>query len=114
MPQILSQSFKLKDLILTLNAIRSVLEQICTIELWTYNIETVMVEKVETILRRGVFNTRSRDFYDAYILATTQTFDKTVFAEKLATIAAHRGIIEQNHRRSKNSPPNRNQTRAAR
>lgn len=27
-------------------------------ELWAYNIETVMAEKVETILRRGVFNTR--------------------------------------------------------
>ena len=26
-------------------------------ELWAYNIETVMAEKVETILRRGVFNT---------------------------------------------------------
>ena len=35
-------------------------------ELWEYNVETVMAEKVETILRRGVFNTRPRDFYDAY------------------------------------------------
>ncbi|MDO5141087.1 MAG: nucleotidyl transferase AbiEii/AbiGii toxin family protein [Eubacteriales bacterium] len=41
-------------------------------ELWAYNIETVMAEKVETILRRGVFNTRPRDFYDTYILATTR------------------------------------------
>ena len=44
-------------------------------ELWAYNIETVMAEKVETILRRGVFNTRPRDFYDTYILATTQKFN---------------------------------------
>lgn len=44
--------------------------------LWAYNIETVMAEKVETILRRGVFNTRPRDFYDAYILATTQKLTK--------------------------------------
>ena len=53
-------------------------------ELWAYNIETVMAEKVETILRRGVFNTRPRDFYDAYILTTTQKFDKAVFAEALS------------------------------
>ncbi len=33
-------------------------------ELWAYNVETVMAEKIETILRRGVFNTRPRDFYD--------------------------------------------------
>lgn len=64
-------------------------------ELWAYNIETVMAEKVETILRRGVFNTRPRDFYDAYILATTQKFDKTVFAEALAATAKHRGTAEQ-------------------
>ena len=63
--------------------------------LWAYNIETVMAEKVETILRRGVFNTRPRDFYDAYILATTQKFDKALFAEALKTTAAHRGTTEQ-------------------
>ena len=45
------------------------------IELWLYNIETILAEKVETILRRGVFNTRSRDFYDVYILSKTQKFD---------------------------------------
>lgn len=64
-------------------------------ELWAYNIETVMAEKVETILRRGVFNTRPRDFYDAYILTTTQKFDKTVFAEALSATAKHRGTAEQ-------------------
>lgn len=64
-------------------------------ELWAYNIETVMAEKVETILRRGVFNTRPRDFYDAYILTTTQKFDKAVFAEALSATAKHRGTAEQ-------------------
>ena len=64
-------------------------------ELWAYNIETVMAEKVETILRRGVFNTRPRDFYDAYILTTTQKFDYTVFADALSATAKHRGTTEQ-------------------
>ena len=64
-------------------------------ELWAYNIETVMAEKVETILRRSVFNTRPRDFYDAYILATTQKFDKSVFADALNATATHRGTTEQ-------------------
>lgn len=64
-------------------------------ELWAYNIETVMAEKVETILRRGVFNTRPRDFYDTYILTTTQKFDKAVFVEALTATAAHRGTAEQ-------------------
>ena len=64
-------------------------------KLWAYNIETVMAEKVETILRRGVFNTRPRDFYDAYILTTTQKFDKAVFANALRATASHRGTTQQ-------------------
>ncbi len=64
-------------------------------ELWAYNIETVMAEKVETILRRGVFNTRPRDFYDVYILTTTQEYDKTLFAHALNATASHRGTTNQ-------------------
>lgn len=64
-------------------------------ELWAYNIETVLAEKAETILRRGVFNTRPRDFYDAYILATTQSFDHNVFLQALHATATHRGTAEQ-------------------
>jgi len=64
-------------------------------ELWAYNIETVLAEKVETILRRGVFNTRPRDFYDAYILATTKKYDKKTFTEALAATASHRGTGQQ-------------------
>lgn len=63
--------------------------------LWAYNVETVLAEKVETILRRTVFNTRPRDFYDAYILATTQKFDKSIFKEALQATAEHRGTTEQ-------------------
>ncbi|NLM86647.1 MAG: nucleotidyl transferase AbiEii/AbiGii toxin family protein [Clostridiales bacterium] len=34
----------------------------------SYNLETVLAEKIETILSRGVLNTRMRDYYDIYIL----------------------------------------------
>lgn len=64
-------------------------------ELWAYNIETVLAEKVETILRRGVFNTRPRDFYDTYILATTQKYDPIVFQAALKATAEHRGTTAQ-------------------
>ncbi len=33
-----------------------------------YNIETILAEKLETIISRGDQNTRPRDFYDIYIL----------------------------------------------
>lgn len=64
-------------------------------ELWAYNIETVMAEKIETILRRGVFNTRPRDYYDMYILSTTQRFDKLVLKDAIMATAKHRGTTEQ-------------------
>ena len=32
----------------------------------TYNIETILAEKIETILRRGKYNARMKDYYDVY------------------------------------------------
>lgn len=39
-----------------------------SIPIMAYNLETVLAEKLETILDRGVANTRLRDFYDIYVL----------------------------------------------
>ena len=39
-----------------------------SIEIWAYNLETVLAEKLETIITRTTTNTRMRDFYDNYIL----------------------------------------------
>ena len=36
------------------------------INIGTYNIETILSEKIETILRRGKYNTRMKDYYDIY------------------------------------------------
>lgn len=36
----------------------------------TYNIETILAEKIETILRRGKFNARMKDYYDVYFFLT--------------------------------------------
>ena len=70
-------------------------DEVSKFTLWAYNIETVLAEKIETILRRNVFNTRPRDFYDAYILITTQEFNKTLFFEALKKTINHRGTQEQ-------------------
>ena len=39
-----------------------------SISILAYNLETVLAEKIETILSRSVANTRPRDFYDIHIL----------------------------------------------
>lgn len=60
------------------------------IQLWGYNLETILAEKLETILRRGIFTTRPRDFYDVYILATTQEYDLETLYSALSATAEHR------------------------
>jgi predicted nucleotidyltransferase component of viral defense system len=44
-----------------------------TISILAYNLETVLAEKLETLLSRGTANTRMRDFYDIYALESTQS-----------------------------------------
>jgi len=60
-----------------------------------YNLETVLAEKFETIMTRGVTNTRMRDFYDVYVLTNTQSFDVTIFKTALDKTAEKRGTTEQ-------------------
>ena len=59
-------------------------------ELWTYNNETILAEKIETILRRSVLNTRIRDYYDVYMLIRTNQYDKKVFFEAFQVTSEHR------------------------
>lgn len=42
------------------------------IEVLSYNIETVLAEKFEAVIKRGVLGTRIRDFYDIHQLLHTQ------------------------------------------
>ena len=76
--------------------LQGIFDDALTFEVWAYNIETVLAEKIETILRRSIFNTRPRDFYDAYILITTQKFDKRRYCKKhLKKTIEHRGTRNQ-------------------
>ena len=74
---------------------RGILDEGKQIEIWAYNIETVMAEKIETILRRSTLNTRPRDFYDIFVLGTTQSYDAAILKEAVFATAVHRGTAEQ-------------------
>ena len=74
--------------------LRGMLDPDLRIPLWGYNIETILAEKVETILRRGVLSTRPRDFYDIFILDKTQPYQPAIFREALQATAKHRGSTE--------------------
>ena len=63
------------------------------INIWAYNSKTILAEKVETILRRSVLNTRPRDFYDVYIIMKTQcpAINKKVFRTALNATSEKKG-----------------------
>ena len=44
-----------------------------TIPVLAYNLETVLAEKMETIISRGIFNTRMRDYYDLTVLSIVKS-----------------------------------------
>lgn len=70
---------------------RGIFDKNLCIHLWGYNIETVLAEKLESILRLNIFNTRARDFYDVYILGTTQKVNKLLLKDALLATSKHRG-----------------------
>lgn len=67
------------------------------IEVWAYNVETILAEKVETILRRSVLNTRPRDFYDVYLLSRAQStaIDHATFQTALRATSEKRMSLAQ-------------------
>ncbi len=46
-----------------------------TIYIDSYNIETILAEKFETILRRGQYNARMKDYYDIYFFLTKLKYE---------------------------------------
>ena len=57
-----------------------------SISLWTYNLETMLGEKLETIMARENANTRMRDFYDIFILTEEKNVDyKILYSAFMAT-----------------------------
>lgn len=58
-----------------------------SISVLAYNLETIMSEKLETVISRGDQNTRPRDYYDIYILSKLQFSNIDIKALKEALIA---------------------------
>lgn len=64
-----------------------------SISLWSYNLETILAEKLQTVLARGILNTRMRDFYDIRMLLDTyeDKVNKVVLKEAFAATCNKRG-----------------------
>ena len=67
-----------------------------SISVFTYNLETVLAEKIETVLSRNIANTRPRDFYDIYILTALygKQLDIKVLEQALLETARKRNSLQ--------------------
>ena len=63
-----------------------------SIEIWTYNVETIVAEKYETIIKRNILNTRIRDFYDLYMLThlDKQNISNKMLVQAIKETSKHR------------------------
>ena len=57
---------------------------------YSYPIETILAEKLETIVTRGIFNKRPRDYYDVYMITKSVQYDLPTLSRALLATAEHR------------------------
>jgi len=81
-----------------------------SISVLAYNLETIIAEKLETVISRGDQNTRPRDYYDIYILAKLQysNINLNRLKEALSATTEKRGssIVVKDYRRIMNAIKN--------
>ena len=67
-----------------------------SIKLWSYNLETILAEKIQTILARSILNTRMRDFYDVYSLSSCyeSNINPSIFRQAFISTCNQRKTIE--------------------
>ena len=61
-----------------------------TIPIMTYPVETILAEKLETVISRSITNTRMRDFYDIHLLLQLHKIDYDIFELALERTAKKR------------------------
>ena len=47
-----------------------------SLKIMTYNIESIIAEKFQTVISRGILNSRMKDYYDLYYLLTYKEISK--------------------------------------
>lgn len=64
-----------------------------SVQILSYPIETMLAEKLETVVSRGIANTRGRDFYDIHTLLRLKSkdIDRRSLREAIAATTSKRG-----------------------
>ena len=69
------------------------------IPVWSYNLETILAEKFEAVVKRGITGTRIRDFYDIYMLMGTKEneINKKLLKTAINLTSEHRESLDLIH-----------------
>lgn len=54
-----------------------------SLQIMTYNIETIIAEKFQTVISRGILNSRMKDYYDLYYLTTYKQYSKDILRQAI-------------------------------
>lgn len=61
-----------------------------TLEIMTYPIETIIAEKFQTIIEKGVLNSRMKDYYDLYNLLSNKSYNNNILKDAIKNTFLHR------------------------
>lgn len=53
------------------------------LQLITYPIETIIAEKYQTVIERGILNSRMKDYYDLYYLLANKSYNNDILKEAI-------------------------------
>lgn len=74
--------------------VKSILDGARSIHILSYTIETLIAEKLQTILKRGVGTTRPRDFYDLHMIYNRGDYDSRILSEAVLATFENRQSME--------------------
>lgn len=66
-----------------------------------YRPERILAEKLQTLLERGLLNTRMKDFYDIYIIPKFTSIDFNILSEAFSVVMKERGSLNQWNRKKR-------------
>ena len=69
------------------------LQDIPSVNIQAYSIETVLAEKFHTMIDRDVQNSRMKDFFDCYQILTTKEVDSDVLRDAIFATFDNRGLV---------------------
>ena len=68
------------------------------VSIYAYSLETVVAEKFETMIDRGLANSRMKDFFDVYTILKAENLNQDILHEAIISVFNNRGTgYYENH-----------------